>query len=179
MNILEKLITDKAARGERANKLELNRTYVSMFQYNLSKKFETEKSLGVLDKDATKRVFLSESIFNFTLYDYGLAEAFALRMLEVIQAIFIDQTLAYLRENEEQRLNYFIMVNMPFLADKLTWGMSIRNATFSIMEDIIIEGIVPHLSDASGIMTNNSILVKDDQLDAFMFALLEWVDNDS
>ena len=71
--------------------------------------------------------FLSDHIFNFTTYDGELAELFAIRALEVCSAISSKKTFEYIKDQEQYRW-YLAMVNMPFFADRLEWGTSIRGA---------------------------------------------------
>lgn len=81
---------------------------------------------------SNKLMFLGSDIFNFTTYDGAIDELFAKKMIEVIECILNKQTSEYHKhgENQANYLNYLTMVNMPFLADKLEWGTSIRSAWF-------------------------------------------------
>lgn len=71
--------------------------------------------------------YLSDYIFNFTTYDGEMAELFARRALEVCDAISNSTTFDYIKDAEQYRW-YLAMCNMPFFADKLEWGTSIRGA---------------------------------------------------
>lgn len=74
-----------------------------------------------------KLQFLGDTIFDFTTYDSDIDEVLATRMIEVLDAILNRYTHEY-QKDESKYLNYLIMVNMPFLVDKLNWGTSIRGA---------------------------------------------------
>ena len=71
--------------------------------------------------------YLSEYIFDFTTYDDEMAELFARKALEVCAAISESKTFDYIKDAEQYRW-YLVMCNMPFFADKLEWGTSIRGA---------------------------------------------------
>jgi hypothetical protein len=67
-----------------------------------------------------KLEFLGEHIFDFTTYDGDMSERFAISMLSVISAISAKNTFDYIAD-EDNYVKYLTMVNMPFLADKITW----------------------------------------------------------
>jgi hypothetical protein len=71
--------------------------------------------------------YLSDYIFDFTTYDGEMAELFASKALEVCSAISDSTTFEYIKDTEQYRW-YLVMVNMPFFADKLEWGTSVRGA---------------------------------------------------
>ena len=53
------------------------------------------------------------------------------------------------------------MINMPFLANKLEWGTSIRGAWFDDWEEYEIDC--------------DRIIIKGDELKVFIADLLEWI----
>jgi hypothetical protein len=71
--------------------------------------------------------YLSDYILDFTTAESGYSELFAKKALEVCEAISYGKTFEYIKE-PECRPWYLLMVNMPFFADKLEWGTSIRGA---------------------------------------------------
>jgi len=71
--------------------------------------------------------YLAEYIFEFTTYENVVSSLMAQKCLEVCKAISDRKTFEYI-ETKEGNLWYLIMVNMPFIADKITWGTSIRGA---------------------------------------------------
>ena len=71
--------------------------------------------------------YLGDHIFNFKTYESEYSELFAKKALEVCAAISDSKTFEYIKA-PENRLWYLLMVNMPFFADKLEWGTSIRGA---------------------------------------------------
>lgn len=73
--------------------------------------------------------FLGEYIFDFDTYDSAVCEKFATEMLDTIRAIATGKTSEYQADNY---LTYLTMVNMPFLKDKLEWGMYIQGAWFCL-----------------------------------------------
>jgi hypothetical protein len=74
--------------------------------------------------------YLADYIFDFTTYDREMAELFASRALEVCAAISGGTTFNYIKDAEQYRW-YLVMCNMPFFADKITWGTSVRGAWWS------------------------------------------------
>lgn len=75
----------------------------------------------------TQLEYLGEYIFDFTTYEGEYSQLFAKKALEVCKAISDRQTFEYIVQ-PENRLWYLLMVNMPFFADRIEWGTSIRGA---------------------------------------------------
>ena len=71
--------------------------------------------------------YLGDYIFDFTTYDSQMSELFASMALDVCAAISNRTTFNYIRDPEQYRW-YLVMVNMPFFADKIEWGTSVRGA---------------------------------------------------
>lgn len=71
--------------------------------------------------------YLSDFIFDFTTYDGEMSELFASKALEVCEAISNRTTYDYIKEPESYRW-FLLMCNMPFFADRIEWGTSIRGA---------------------------------------------------
>ena len=113
-----------------------------------------------------KLAFLGEYIFDFTTYDSGIDELLASRMLEVVECILNRTTFEY-QEEEENYLNYLLMVNYPFLHNKLEWGMSIRGAWFDEYGSHSDGGVydICYIDDFN-------IPIKD--INIFMKELIEW-----
>lgn len=91
------------------------------------------------EPDVTKEEFLMGHIFDFDTYDGDLDNFFCHLVVEVIEAILNRTTFDYIKDNYK---NYIIMVNMPFLKNKIDWGTSIRGAWFDaehkdLMNDIV------------------------------------------
>lgn len=78
-------------------------------------------------ESASRLEYLSDHIFDFTTYDGEMAELFAAKALEVCAAISAGKTFEYIKDAEQYRW-YLVMCNMPFFADRLEWGTSIRGA---------------------------------------------------
>ena len=116
-----------------------------------------------------KLMFLGSNIFKFTTYDGAVDELFAKKMIEVIDCILNKKTSEYHKygENQANYLNYLTMVNMPFLADKLEWGTSIRWAWFDEYG---------HHSDKENLyrITYDWEIPKTD-INKFFRELIEWV----
>lgn len=87
----------------------------------------------------TKLAFIATELFEFTTYEYEIAELMAKKAIEVCQAVSEGKTFDYIK-TEEGHLWYLIMVNMPFFKDKIDWGTSIRGAWWGYYGDIKING---------------------------------------
>jgi hypothetical protein len=99
--------------------------------------------------------FIGSTIFDFTTYDRGMDERLALKMVEVIECIINRTNFVYQQNNYE---NYIIMVNMPFLRDKLEWGGSIRGAWIDNFKKYKIAGIE----------------INEQELETFLVQLVRW-----
>lgn len=78
--------------------------------------------------DTSRLSYLADYIFDFTTYEDEMGELFARKAVEVCAAISERRTFAYLGASDENRMWYLIMCNMPFFANRLEWGTSIRGA---------------------------------------------------
>ena len=65
-------------------------------------------------------------------------------------------------EKEEQYTNYLIMINMPFLQDKLEWGSSVRGAWFDDAKSYHIDPL-------------GKLKVNEGDLSIFIKILLDWI----
>lgn len=72
--------------------------------------------------------YLGDHIFNFTTYDGEISELFARKAVDVCAAINNHTTFDYIRDDAENYRWYLLMCNMPFFAERLEWGTSIRGA---------------------------------------------------
>lgn len=79
------------------------------------------------EKRSSKLVWVANAIFDFNTYDDALDEEFAIIALEVAQAITKGKTFEYI-EDETRYKNYVLMCHIPFFANRLSWGSSIRGA---------------------------------------------------
>lgn len=95
----------------------------------LEHSFAIEKEIKECPSES-RLEFLSEKIFNFTTYDSSMSELFGWRAVEVCEAITNGTTFDYI-SNPDNYKWFLIMCNMPFFADKLDWGSSIRGAWWS------------------------------------------------
>jgi len=75
--------------------------------------------------------YLSVHVFDFTTYDSSLDDFFAEKALEVCRAITVGETFEYIKDDENYKW-FVAMCNMPFFADKIDWGGSIRGAWWSM-----------------------------------------------
>lgn len=97
--------------------------YTAMLEHS----YETERAYRECPPHS-RLAFLSEAIFDFTTYDGAMDEFFATKAIEVCKAITERKTFEYIERSEDHYRWYLAMVNMPFFADRLLWGTSIRGA---------------------------------------------------
>lgn len=79
------------------------------------------------DEPSSRLAFLADHIFQFTTYDDEMSEFFARKAIEVCAAINDRTTFDYISDAENYRW-YITMCNMPFFADNVEWGTSVRGA---------------------------------------------------
>ncbi len=107
--------------------------------------------------------YLGSTIFEFTTYDDEMDETLAKGMIEVCQVILDKETFEYIKD-KQQYMKYIIMVNMPFLAEKIDWGGSVRGAWFDDFQEYKVDC--------------GNIEVKKGDVTTFIREMLEWVKND-
>lgn len=78
--------------------------------------------------------FLADAVFGFTTYENEVSALMAEKCLEVCRAVTDRKTFEYIRDADNNQW-YLIMVNMPFLKDRLEWGTSIRGAWWDLYGD--------------------------------------------
>ena len=111
----------------------------------------------------TKLEYCGRFIFGFTTYDCVKDEEFAHVMLDTIEAILYCENSCFIDKSEENYRNYLLMVNMPFLKNKIEWGVSIRHCWIEDNKEEI------ELSEGQ------IIIVKKNEIKDFLFALLDWI----
>lgn len=86
-----------------------------------------QECISASSRPASRLEYLADHIFNFTTYEQEMSEMFAARALLVCDAITRGKTFEYIAEDED-RMWFLLMCNMPFFKDRLDWGGSIRGA---------------------------------------------------
>ena len=71
--------------------------------------------------------WLGDQVFGFTTYDGAMSALFAEKAIEVCDAITRRETFDYIGSKDGYKW-FLLMCNMPFFADRLEWGTSIRGA---------------------------------------------------
>lgn len=108
-----------------------------------------------------KAVFLSDVVFEFTTYDDDISREWVVDMIAVIECICQKKTFEFI-ENPLQYRKYLMMVNMPFLADKLEWGGSIRGAWIDNYKPPVTHAITPEIT------------IQVECTERFLKALVKW-----
>lgn len=101
--------------------------------------------------------YLSQHIFDFTTYETEADQLFARRAVEVCAAVSDGKTFEYIAD-DQGRIWYLLMVNMPFFIGRLEWGTSIRGAWWAM----------PTPFDSCG------LFVGDSQQTDWTFSAQEW-----
>lgn len=108
----------------------------------------------------SKLEYIGNYIFDFTTYCPEMDELFAKRMIEVLDCIYKKEQYEYHGESDEKFENYLLMVNMPFLVDKLEWGTNIFGAWFDFDNDLELDC--------------GRIIVKNGEFKQFIKDLIDW-----
>lgn len=106
----------------------------------------------------SKKEYLANVIFDFDTDDSGIDELLSSKMLSVLRCILEKTTYEYIK-NKDQYLDYILMINMPFLKEKLDSGISVRGSWFD---------------NYSRYELNCDIMIESEELEIFIYDLLEW-----
>lgn len=104
-------------------------SYLKLLEESFAQESDPQMS-GMVSE--TRLVFLGTQIFNFTTYDDGMTDLFTRKAVEVVRAVNDRTTFEYIKASTENYQWYLLMCNMPFFADKLEWGTSVRGAWWDI-----------------------------------------------
>lgn len=107
--------------------------------------------------------YLSRSIFQFVTYDSAIDDLFACKAVEACEAITNRATFEYIKDQKNYEW-FLLMLNMPFFADKIDWGSSIRGAWWGIYDS------EPYKFESLGLW------IGDDQAEELEFSSDQWVD---
>lgn len=135
------------------------------FKQALEERYVCHSSLmesGNTPKEYWPTTFLSDDVFNFTLYDGDVEKEWAIAMLRVLDCILKKQTFEFQGLSEDNYHTYLAMVNMPFMKGMLSWGGSVRGAWFETCYE-------KEFKVCCGDITFTS-----KELPTFVEALLEW-----
>ena len=82
---------------------------------------------GLDECDLNKYEFAGDEIFGFITQDSIFTIVTSQIMLEVLDVLINKTHYEYIK-NADSYAKYLMMLNMPFLKDKITWGKSIKGA---------------------------------------------------
>lgn len=102
----------------------------------LEHSFQVERACQ--GRDISRLEYLSGSIFEFTTYESEMDELFAAKAVEVCRAITERRTFEYI-DSRGNRVWYLMMCNMPFFADRIEWGSSVRGAWWNSYRGVTLE----------------------------------------
>ena len=120
--------------------------------------------LEYTDYPENRLIWVADNIFEFVTYDSGASEVFGNLMLRVLKPILNQTTFDFQKESEDNYYTFLLMVNMPFLKDKLEWGTSIRGAWFDTSGDSILE------------LDCGRVMVPMKDFKEFVKELLDWIE---
>lgn len=90
--------------------------------------FEESRADSEDEHGETSRLeYLAGAVFDINTYDGEMDEQLARKAVEVCRAISDRSTFEYIEDPENYRW-YLIMCHLPFFAERITWGTSIRGA---------------------------------------------------
>jgi hypothetical protein len=100
--------------------------YAKLLQdgYAECKRWDSSRNDG---DEMSRYEYLCDNIFQIDTYDSELSNEFGRMAVEVCEAINNGTTFDYIKDDANRRW-YTIMCNLPFFADRITWGTSIRGA---------------------------------------------------
>ena len=142
-------------------------------QKNNEETFTQDKIIKILDDDFldakyflnSKSEYLAEVVFELAVYDESICEKLATKILDVIESILEGKTFQYIQLSEKHYEDFILLCNIPFLAEKIEWGTSIRGAWF---DDSLEYKIT---------LSSSDLLIPKEQICVFMRSLLFWKRN--
>ena len=78
-------------------------------------------------EETSRLEWAADNVFDITTYDSGMSELFASVAIDVCQSISDNKTFDLIADNHRHTW-YLMMCNLPFFADRIEWGTSIRGA---------------------------------------------------
>lgn len=118
--------------------------------------------------------YLAEFLFDFTTYDDGMSYRFGKMAVETCRAITERKTFDFIKECDANYMGYLTMVNMPFFADKIEWGTSIRGAWWCIDPCYDLEACGAMLCEPGG----DLFALPHDQFIPFIKAVVRFADEE-
>lgn len=116
--------------------------------------------------------YLSRNIFDFTTYDGSMDVLFARKAVEVCGAISAKTTFDYIKDQENYHW-YLLMCNIPFFAERIEWGTSIRGAWWGAYPGKPIELASCGLWDGYQQLTD-TLRFSDEEWAQFIQAIVEF-----
>lgn len=120
--------------------------------------------------------YLCGYIFDIHPYDSELADSIAAKVLEVITAITERKTFEYIKD-EDKYESYIVMCHMPFIAERITWGGSIRGAFWEY--PIKLECCGLYCEDDDGYEPVLGIVLPDEKWILFVQAMNAFIKEDN
>jgi hypothetical protein len=128
----------------------------------------------VYRSDLGRLEFIADNIFDFATYENIVSSLMAKKCLEVCKAIGDRTTFDYISNAEDNKW-YLVMVNMPFLQGKISWGSSIRGAFWDLLGD------KEFVLESCGLYQGEDQLLKitfnKDQWGEFIDAMIKFTDD--
>lgn len=82
--------------------------------------------------------YLASAVFGINTYDGEMDGLLSAKAVEVCHAVSGKTTFEYIKDPDKYQW-YLIMCHLPFFADRIEWGSSIRGAWWTAYEGIAFE----------------------------------------
>lgn len=166
-------LVHSALQTESSSQMGLN--YLALLEHSYLKTKEWDVTL-------TRLEYLSQHVFDFTLYDSAMETFFATKAVEVCEAITDGTVSRYIFGThrhtnidqptcEENYRWYLALVNMPFYTNRLEWGTSIRGAWWMVSR--FVDGKIVR---GQTILKSGGFFEGEDQLQELIFNNEQWVE---
>jgi hypothetical protein len=142
------------------------------YKTNLEQSYQFQKQTE--NPDLTRLGFLAGAVFDLTTYDAEMDDFFGRKAVEVCFAITHKKTFEYIKDPENYKW-YLIMCNLPFFAERLEWGSSIRSAWWATNKSNTVELSGHGFVDQDGKQYAEQFAFTLDQWNALMLGMIEFV----
>jgi len=119
----------------------------------------------------TRLEYLSDYVFDFCTYDSDLSIIFATMAVDVCEAINKRTTFEYINKGQSNYQTFVLMCNIPFFADRIEWGTSIRGAFWNCT--MTLSGRIFWFGDTQG---EDDISFTKDKWEEFITAVCTFAD---
>ncbi|MFJ3117838.1 hypothetical protein ACIPI6_14985 [Pseudomonas protegens] len=120
--------------------------------------------------ETSRLEYLAGAVFDINTYDGEIDHLMAAKAVEVCRAISDKTTFEYIKDPENYRW-YLIMCHLPFFADRIEWGTSIRGAFWDSYAGVSFQSCM--LFD-HGAQLHEPMKLSDEGWKEFIAAVIEY-----